>query len=283
MDDPLAQPLLRLYPVPHAEVALCGLYLAHRLHALGRRGRAIVYTNFIASLDGRIALPDPRRGVYRVPKQVTNARDWRLFQELAAQADLLITSGRYLRDVGEGGAQAPLPLSTDRKYEELLRWRTTHGLPQQPAVAILSASLDFPLPRSLLAQRRPIVAFTGARADAARVRALERRGVRVQYAGSGARVEGRALMRIVTDMGFRSVYSVAGPEVLHTLLTADALDRLYLTQTHQLLAGDAYDTLLKGAPLHPPAEMHLLSAYYDPHAPAGAGQTLSTFERRCRT
>jgi hypothetical protein len=34
----------------------------------------------------------------KIPKNVTNARDRRLYQHFAAQADLIITSGRYVRD-----------------------------------------------------------------------------------------------------------------------------------------------------------------------------------------
>ena len=40
-----------------------------------------------------------------VPKATSNERDWRLFQELAVQADIIISSGRYLRDYAEGQTQ----------------------------------------------------------------------------------------------------------------------------------------------------------------------------------
>jgi hypothetical protein len=33
-----------------------------------------------------------------IPKNLTNARDWRLYQQLAAQADLIIIGGRYVCD-----------------------------------------------------------------------------------------------------------------------------------------------------------------------------------------
>jgi len=56
-------------------------------------------------LDGRIAVPHPTRPGLTVPETIANDRDWRLFQELAAQADLIISSGRYLRDWADGRAQ----------------------------------------------------------------------------------------------------------------------------------------------------------------------------------
>ena len=56
-------------------------------------------------LDGRIALPAAGRSSHQVPPAIANARDWRLFQELAAQADLLITSARYFRQSEDQEAQ----------------------------------------------------------------------------------------------------------------------------------------------------------------------------------
>ena len=98
--------VIRLYPQPSREAPLQGLYLDHdlRRHAEGL-GRPFVYSNFVTSLDGRIAVPGPTGSGLIVPKQIANPRDWRLFQELAVQADLIISSGRYLRDYAEGHAE----------------------------------------------------------------------------------------------------------------------------------------------------------------------------------
>jgi len=86
-------------PLPAAERKLEGLYLSHdlRQHYL-KSGRAFVYANFVTSIDGRIAVPRSNGNGLVVPKNIANKRDWRLFQELAAQADIIISSGRYLRD-----------------------------------------------------------------------------------------------------------------------------------------------------------------------------------------
>ncbi len=270
----MEKPVLRLFPPPHEELPLKGLYLSHRL-----QGRQLVYTNFATSLDCRIALPDPKRGIHRIPTQVTNARDWRLFQELAAQADLLLTSGRYFRDLASGQAQSFLPLSNDPRHADLLHWRAAHGLSPQPAVGVLSASLDVPLPPSLHQEGRPVYIFTGAAADKGRVHILEQQGAKVLCAGNGNRVDGRALMHMLERLGFRSVYSIAGPEVLHTLLAADAVDRIYLTFTHLLLGGEEFDTLVTGPQLTPPVTVQLASLYFDPYAPPGTGQSLAVFER----
>ncbi len=100
-----------------------------------------MYTNFIASIDGRIALAQPD-GHRQIPGEITNRRDWRIFQELAALSDVLITTGRYLGDVAHNRAQEVLPVSHDADYDDLRAFRRDRGLSDQPAVAIVSGSLD---------------------------------------------------------------------------------------------------------------------------------------------
>ena len=80
-----------------------------------------------------------------VPKDTANERDWRLFQELAAQADLIISSGRYLRDWADGRAQEILQ-TDDPRFADLRQWRQDRGLSPQPDIAIISGSLNFPVP-----------------------------------------------------------------------------------------------------------------------------------------
>ncbi|RME52690.1 MAG: pyrimidine reductase, partial [Caldilineae bacterium] len=99
--DQLQQLFPQVGPAPFP-----GAYLAHDLrHASRHPGRPFVYANFVVSLDGRIAVPAADGQGLIVPKQIANERDWRLYQELAAQADLIISSGRYLRDWAAGRAQ----------------------------------------------------------------------------------------------------------------------------------------------------------------------------------
>jgi len=117
----MAHPTLtRIFPAPEADVALEGLYLQHALHlpSASQQG-PLVYSNFITSLDGRIAVEHPVTGQFGVPDTIANRRDWRLYQELAAQADILVTSARYLRDLSQGWAQDTLPLSSDPAYADL--------------------------------------------------------------------------------------------------------------------------------------------------------------------
>jgi riboflavin biosynthesis pyrimidine reductase len=274
------QSITRLYPLPSGEHSLHGLYLTQALHELGSPGRPFVYSNFITSLDGRIAIASEDRATHQVPAAITNPRDWRLYQELAGQADLLITSGRFFRQAEIDEAQDVLPVSTQADYADIRAWRSRHGLPPQPDIAILSRSLAIPLEALEAYRDRRIMVITGNAADPKRVTALRNEGIEVLLAGPGHGAEGGELVARLADEGYRSLYAIAGPDVLHTLLEARVLDRLYLTTTHQLLAGDAFDTLTRGKPLEPALGLQLSSLYLDTHAPEGASQWFSVYETR---
>ena len=95
---------------------------------------------------------------------------------------------------------------------------------------------------------------------------------------TGRRIDGRKMIEALDQRGYHSIYSVAGPGVFHTLVEANVLDRLYLTMTHQLLSGKAYDTFIQGDGFGPARGMRLVSLYHDASAPAGASQWFSVFE-----
>lgn len=272
------EPIMRLYPPPQHTRSLLGTYLADDLRQSAAADRqTYVYANFVTSLDGRIAVADARGGLI-VPSETANARDWRLFQELAVQADLIISSGRYLRDYAAGKAQEILRVYDDPQFADLRDWRRAHDLTAQPALAIISNSLDFPIPPALTAGDRQVVVCTTDRADAARIREIEAHGVPVVVADSD-QVTGDWLVRAMADLGYHVIYSAAGPRVLHLLLVASVVDRLYLTLTPRLLAGAPFASILEGSRLDPAAGLRLHSAYLDPHGVAGLGQLFLAYDR----
>lgn len=269
---------MKLFPTPVEMVPLERLYLNHNLRAVRDPSRAFVYTNFIASLDGRIALECPRTGTAVVPGEIANPRDWRLFEELAAQADVLLTTGRYVRELARGDAQAILPLSEEPAYQDLRDWRRAQGLAAQPAVVVLSASLDIPLMEPLIGRHGRVYIATGSSdVDAARIGAIEAQGARVIVAGQGRRVRGQALIEALRGEGLNLIYSTAGPKVLASLLSDRVLDRLYLTQVHRVLGSESYDTLVEGQRLYPPADVQLHSLYYDAPGEASPGQLFASY------
>jgi riboflavin biosynthesis pyrimidine reductase len=269
----------QLYPLPAQELPLPGLYLAHDLRrAAAGLERPLVYANFVASLDGRIAVSGPTGSGLVVPKQVANSRDWRLFQELAVQADVVISSGRYLRDYASGHAQEILRVYDDPQFADLAHWRDQQGLSPQPDIAVISASLDFPIPEALLAGGRRVVIFTTEQADRQRVRELENHAGQVVVAGEQS-VTGDRLVAVLAGLGYRAIYSASGPKVLHLLLAAGVLDRLYLTLANRLLGGDPFSSIVEGPLLAPAVGMRLHTAYLDAAGLEGLGQLFLSYQR----
>ncbi len=270
--------LLRLFPAPHEERALEGLYLDDPIGHPGSDDTPFVYTNFVSSLDGRIALENSRTGRRSAPPAITNPRDWRLFQELAARADALIVSAAFVRGLAEGSSHEKLPLGRDPAFSDLHDWRKQRGMPPQPAMVILSRTLDVSVAERCKSLRRPVYFAVGNDVSQDDAGAVEATGARILIAGKGRHVEGRALIDVLGRAGFRRIYSIAGPRVLHTLLHDGVLHRLYLTHYHRLLGGTSFDTLLEGDPLDPPPSLVPRSLYFDAGVAGSAGQYFAAYD-----
>ncbi len=277
--------LLRLYPAPAQPCSLQGLYLDTPLaHATSA---PFVYSNFVTSLDGRVAVEN-QAGHDEVPKSVANRHDWRLYQELAARADALLIGGRYFRQLAEGRAQAALPVADEPAFADLLEWRRDRGLSAQPDVVVLSNTLDFSLPGTLLEQGRRVLIFVA--------RALITAERRDRLAAQGGEVIGldaepgavsvsreldvRQVVRRLGERGYRRIYSVAGPYSLHSLLRHGVVDTLFVTQRLTLIGGERYQSLLEGPPLVTPAGFSLASLYYQEAVDGEAGQLFARLDRR---
>lgn len=262
--------VVRIFPGSGEHVPLHGLYLSEQLRPTGQGSEPFVYTNFIASLDGRISLPDPRTTKRTVPPAIANARDWRLFQELAACADALVTTGQYVRDLPNGVSARSFPISDKPEYDDLFRWRRTRGLGPQPAIVIVTASLELPPLRQLVESCRCVYVATGGAADPRKTARLEAEGARVLRVGHGARVEGGRLIEALAQEQHWNIAMIGGGEVVHALIADDVLDRIYLTLACRMLGGPAFDTLLTGPVLEPSARFHLKALHYDAAATDGS-------------
>ena len=246
------------------------------------RSRTFVYANYIASLDGRISLPDPQGLRRSAPRAITNPRDWRLFQELAASADALLVSGQHVRDLRQGVFASSFPVSDKPEYADLLRWRSARGLAPQPAIVIVTASLDLPPLRPLVDAGRLVYVAAGAAIDRRQLADVESQGARVLEAGAGRRVEGRRLIEALARESHRNIALISGGAMLHALVVDDVLDRLYFTLACRMLGGASFDTLLTGAVLERAAAFKLNALHYDAEAPEGLGveQLFAIFDRR---
>lgn len=273
MPDPSQAPLVRLFPDPQVEVPLEGAFLAERLDLRSTPGRTFLYTNFVTSLDGRIAVGAEGKSPAGVPGALANERDWRLYQELAHQADVIVTSGRYLREYAEGRARG---LLTPEWADELAAWRSHHGLPVKPALAVVSRKLDFdPAPAAELAGA--VIGIGSASADPARVEALGAAGVSLILGASGDGVTGREIAEGLYRLGHRSGYSAAGPRIAHLLLADGVLDRLYVTSVARVMAGRSYVTLAEGPLLEAAPSAVPEAIYLDPAGAGGATQTFVVY------
>lgn len=270
-------PLTQLFPYS-ATVALAGLYLAHDLRRLAG-DQPFVYANFVASLDGRIAVPDMVKGGLKVPMNIANARDWRLFQELAIQADLIITTGRYLRDYAAGKAQEILRVYDDPRFTDLKVWRAAQGLTPQPDLVVISSSLDFPVPDALTQGGRRVLIVTDGRAAAPRIRELEAQVGQVFVAGD-RQVEGRRFVELMAGQGYRIIYSAAGPKIAHMLLADGVLDRLYLTQVSRVLGGAPFSSIVEGPLLAHAIDLPLRTLYYDAASTENTGQLFACYGKK---
>ena len=271
--------IFQLYPAPSREVSLRGLYLEHDLNAHAEAlDRVFVCANFVSSLDGRIAVPDSSGKGVTLAEAITNPRDWRLFQELAVQADILITSGRYLREYATGVKQEILQIYDDPQFDDLQNWRLSRGLSSQPDLAVISSRLDFDVPPALLGDDRSLLIFTTKSADPDQIQRLKDQGAKILFAGEES-VDGQALCVLLTELGYRTAYSGAGPKVLHLLASGGVLDRLYLTYANRLLGGDPYASILEGPLLDPPLGLQLNTLYFDSYAIEGMGQLFASYDR----
>jgi len=270
------EPIIELYPNSGQTHALKNLYMQQLETLPGPR--PFIYSNFIASLDGRIALPGANRATRQVPPAIANARDWRLFQELGAQADLLITTARFFRQAASNEAQAELPVGISPAFQDLRDWRISQGLKPQPDVAVFSASLNIPLQALNHYSDRQLYVITGEDNDNEKLHQLtSRSNLKVIHSGKGNHVDASSLRAQLGNLGYQRVYAIAGPSVLHALASGNALDRLYHTTAHCILGGEEFDTFIRGEELLPALNLPLRALYLDQSSPPGCGQTLAVY------
>ena len=202
--------------------------------------------------------------------------DFRLFLELHAQADCLITHGGYMRALSENKLGNILQLPNNKECEDLYSWRALQGLKPHPALVIASASLDFPIHASLKDNDQQIFIATCQQADQSKVKQLEDQGYQVFVAGVD-QVEGKPLITALCKEELKHFYLIAGPKMLHTMIKDQQLSNLYLSHSQQLLGGEFFNTMLDGEILTTP-KLELKSLFYDDTSVNGHGQFFSSYE-----
>ena len=222
----------QMFPIKR-QVPLDGLYLGERLQELAAAlGRSLVLTDYVTDKNGVVAKAD-KDAHFQIPATLKNPDDWGRYQELLAQADVMISSGSYFKRLAKKGAQDILyQFEPGGAYEAYGEWRLQAGYEKRnPDVAIVSRELDFELPESLLQSGRRILIFTtDALANSDQARALSTPNTLVLGGGKEGVEGGRLIAALADDQGYRVIMMVSGPAVLELLLAAKRLDLIYVTE-----------------------------------------------------
>jgi riboflavin biosynthesis pyrimidine reductase len=280
----MAKKLLQLFPQASGKAdqpstllkELKNLYLYKHGWYSANTEQPIVVANFLSSLDGRIAISPTANAHAELPKSLTSQEDFRLFLELHAQAECLITHGGYMRALAQHKLGNILQLPSNRDCEDLYNWRELQGLSPYPTIVIASSSLDFPMHPSLIEHKQQVYIATGQKTDTDKIKKWQDEGFEVLLAGTSKSVEGKALIDILTTKSLKHFYLIAGPKMLHTMVHDQQLSKLYLSYSHQLIGSDFFRTIIDGNTLNSP-KLELNSLFYDEASENNHGQFFSNY------
>ena len=271
------------------QLPLQDLYLDQRLAMMSAQmERALVVTTFLADRNGVIAKADEHHH-FHVPAEMRNASDWRLSQELMAQADVIICGGSYLRRLSALGSYAQDILNQFEpagEFEQLGEWRLRAGYPRRsPDLAVIVRHLDFNIPEKVLRSgRRTAIFTTRDMADSDRARTFMASGTAV-VAGGESGVDGNLMIDYLRDeMGHRVIVMASGPSVLELLLRSKRLELLYLTQVEREIPFDDPSTVItflpNGRGIEDLKAFRLTHQFFQDHAVAADGSAISQFFAR---
>lgn len=223
---------------------IAGAYLNRDLQGIAKKaGRMIVVSNYVCDLNEVIAKKD-ENGEFQVATELKNESDWRLFQELTAQADVIITGSAYLKRFAKKGENAENVIdqfSKGGQFEDLGDWREAHKLKRNPDIAIVARSLDFDIPQAVLKDNRKVMIFTTYE-SATSPKAKEFMGKGVYVIGSGLDgVKGKFMTDFLAARGYKVAKMTTGPRVLKILMDANVLDELYITKVQKEIAAQPED------------------------------------------
>ncbi len=272
----MAKKLLQLFPQSSDKHELKNLYLYKHGWYTANTKQPIVTANFLSSLDGRIAISADANSKAELPKSLTSQEDFRLFLELHAQADCLITHGGYMRSLAEQKLGNILQLPSNRDCEDLFSWRAIQGLAPYPAIVIASSSLDFPMHPSLKEHKQQVYIATGQQTDTDKTKKWQDDGYEVLFAGKSKSVQGKLLIDALAVKNYKHFYLIAGPKMLHTMINDQQLSRLYLSYSHQLIGSDFFRTIIDGPTLNSP-ELALNTLFFDDASENKHGQFFSSY------
>jgi riboflavin biosynthesis pyrimidine reductase len=214
-----------------------------------------VYANFVATLDGVVAIPELPNSNEVISGG--SEADRFLMGLLRALADAVLVGAGVLRASPRGTwrAETIYPPAADA-YAEL---RRDLSLPLAPEIAIVTGSGSIDPAHPVLAARS-VVLTSDAGAD--RLAGMIPDTAAVVSLGPHRRFQGGEIVDALRERGHRRILCEAGPHTFGALVEAGRIDELFLT-TSPFLAGDAGEgsrlRLVEDADLVPLVEGRLLS------------------------
>lgn len=225
-----------LYEAPEAAASELTAALAHLYGGGLGFGGPTVYTNFVASLDGSVALP-------AIPQsnRLINAgseADHFVLGLLRALADVVVIGSGTLH-ASPGGTWSPAgphPASASL-YAELRRLR---GQPERPELAILTGSGAIEVRHPALARGALILTST---TGAVRLRGSVPAAAEVTVVSSAVTIDPHVAIAALRGRGHRLVLFEAGPHTFGAFAAAGLIDELFLTTSPLLTGGSALTRL----------------------------------------
>jgi riboflavin biosynthesis pyrimidine reductase len=202
-----------------------------------RSDRPTLIVNFVASLDGVVALgPDkPQAGGAEISGH--SDPDRLMMALLRSLADVVMVGAGTVRR-GRRHEWTPRALKPDL-VPVFAAWRRKLGLAEQPTTVVVSATgeLDF-THRGLSTPDVPVIVAT-TRRGAERLGGIPLpRHVTVAAVGSGSRVPPEGILELIGGTGARLALCEGGPHLFGELLRAGLVDELFLTLAPQILGRD---------------------------------------------
>jgi riboflavin biosynthesis pyrimidine reductase len=224
-------PLELLYESPAAPSELTASLTHLYGGALGFAGPT-VYTNFVASLDGSVALPEIPQSNQLISGG--SEADRFVMGLLRACADVVVVGAGTLRGSPSGtwSPARPHPESASL-FAELRRLR---GQPERPQLAILTGSGTLDVLHPALAERALILTSTSG---AARLRDRVPESAEVTPLASEAEIDPRVVLGALQERGHRLILFEAGPHTFGEFAAAGLMDELFLTVSPLLTGGSA--------------------------------------------
>ncbi len=204
--------------------------------------RPFVFINVAASVDGKIS--DERRRRIRISCD----EDLKRVDELRASSDAVM--------VGIGTVLSDDPRLTV-KSPELRRRRVEMGLDENPIRVVVDSRCRIPLNARILGEEARTIVAVSEMAEESKVMAVRKRAEVVRFGRE--RVDLRALMEYLYEMGVRRVMVEGGATLNYGLLKERLVDEIYVYYGNMIIGGLASPTVVDGSSFDPPISLELIS------------------------